>query len=404
VNAYMPNFMLLATAWGPKFGGINAFNMDFALGLASYLGDGGNVFCAVFQPSMEDIERARPVTLVPIDRPVTTPGYDRSWALDVWQRFEKDYPGEQIDWWVGHDVTTGWAAAEGPGVAKHGQSALIMHMNYADYQAYKGGTGEQAHHKEMAQRQLFPRAQRWFANGPLLRDALRDIVHQPVTMLVPGFAAVPPSPSSGRLKLITFGRMDRESDRIKQGTLAVSGFAAAVKQAWSTAGLPPKLRDSPQMRVIGISEPGGAEEQSLTAMACTKAGRQVNLIALSFDEDRNQLLEELGRANIALMLSWHEGFGLTGWEAVAGEVPLILSRQSGLWLLLKETFGEGFANGYVKVIDVRGQQGGDLIENFRPEDEAEVRDAITNLGRSEAQEGSGGETSLHLGENGKAVL
>jgi hypothetical protein len=65
-------------------------------------------------------------------------------------------------------------------------------------------------------------------------------------------------------------------------------------------------------RVIGIKEPGGDEEQALQSLACEKAGRQLNLMALSYDdENRVELFEELGRANIALMLSWHEGFGLT---------------------------------------------------------------------------------------------
>ena len=45
----MPNFILLATAWGPKYGGINAFNMDFAVGLASFLGKNGQVFCSAFR-------------------------------------------------------------------------------------------------------------------------------------------------------------------------------------------------------------------------------------------------------------------------------------------------------------------------------------------------------------------
>jgi hypothetical protein len=103
-----------------------------------------------------------------------------------------------------------------------------------------------------------------------------------------------------------------------------------------------------------------------------------------------------------LATAWGPKFG--GINAFNMDFALGLASYLGDGGFLKETFGEGFANGYVKVIDVRGQQGGDLIENFRPEDEAEVRDAITNLGRSEAQEGSGGETSLHLGENGKAVL
>ncbi len=376
----MPNFLLLATSWGPKYGGINSFNMDFAAGLANNLGYQGKVFCAVLSPTPEDIADAekKRVRLVKIDRPADSPAYDKSWAWDVWQTFKDDYPGEQIGWWVGHDVSTGWAAVEGPVVAGHGQSALIMHMNYASYQAYKGGVGQTAFEKETKQRELFPKANRNFANGPLLRDALKDIVGPDVSMLVPGFANVPVHPSSQCLHVITFGRMDRESDRIKQGGLAVAGFASAVKHASSPAnpGLPKELKNRPQMRVIGINKPNGEEERALKKLAFQTAGEQVNLIALPYDENRDQLLKELGRANIALMLSWHEGFGLTGWEAVAGEVPLIVSRDSGLWQLVEDTLGEQRAKGYARTIHVRGKEGGNDAVNFLPEDERDVRDLI----------------------------
>src|SRR5712691_3847957 len=77
-HAYMPNFMLLATAWGPKHGGINAFNMDFAIGLSSYLGSKGKIFCAAFSPPEEDVVNARQsgVHLVRVDRPDDSPVYD----------------------------------------------------------------------------------------------------------------------------------------------------------------------------------------------------------------------------------------------------------------------------------------------------------------------------------------
>jgi tetratricopeptide (TPR) repeat protein len=231
-------------------------------------------------------------------------GYDKSWALDVWQQLQKECPGERIDWWVGHDVTTGWAAVEGPSVAAYGKSALVMHMNYADYQAYKGSVGQRAAEKEREQRRLFAKANRCFANGPLLRDALKEFATE-VSMLVPGFASIAVHPSSHRLHVVTFGRMDRESDRIKQGGLAVAGFASAIKHAWSNPGSPEKLKENPQMRVIGVREPGGGEERALKKLADDTADRKVNLIALPFDENRDELFEEIGRANISLMLSWH---------------------------------------------------------------------------------------------------
>ena len=255
----MLSLLLLATAWGSKHGGINAFNMDFACGLAAHLGERGQIFCAAFRPSLEECKDAKKgdVILVPIDRPVESSEFDRSWAHEVWQKLQDKHPGQRIDWWVGHDVTTGWAAAEGPIVAEHGRSALIMHMNYADYQSYKGGIGQRAVEKERQQRELFKKADRHFANGPLLRDALQEIVDSDVTMLVPGFADVPVQPSSQRLTLVTFGRMDRESDRIKQGGLAVAGLGSAINHAWKHAGSPHKLKSNPQMRAIGIEEPGG---------------------------------------------------------------------------------------------------------------------------------------------------
>ena len=197
----MTNLVLLATAWGPKYGGINSFNMDFAVGLARYLGSEGQVFCAAFRPSSEESKdaRARDVHIVSIDRPRDSAAYDKSWALDVWQQLQKDHPGKRADWWVGHDVTTGWAAVEGPTISGHGQSALIMHMNYADYQAYKGQVGQRAAEKERDQRRLFAKANCCFANGPLLRDALKEFTNS-ASMLVPGFANVPNHPSSHRLR------------------------------------------------------------------------------------------------------------------------------------------------------------------------------------------------------------
>src|SRR5215475_14035637 len=117
-----------------------------------------------FRPSMEDINNARDknVHLLSIDRPPESATYDKSWALDVWRAFLAQHPGAKIDWWIGHDVTTGWAAVEGPSVATNGQSALIMHMNYADYQAYKKGVGQRATQKEKEQRALFVKANRCF--------------------------------------------------------------------------------------------------------------------------------------------------------------------------------------------------------------------------------------------------
>ena len=78
--------------------------------------------------------------------------------------------------------------------------------------------------------------------GPLLRNAMHDMVDADVTMLIPGLANIESRPSTHRLRLITFGRIDRESDRIKQGSLAVAGFASACHMVEHTSGLSPRFR------------------------------------------------------------------------------------------------------------------------------------------------------------------
>ena len=175
----MSNFLLLATAWGPKFGGINAFNTDFAKGLAAHLGDKRTGFLCRLQA---DPRRSRgsptfaascfvSVSNVPID----SPAYDRSWSYDVWTSFERQVP--DIRELTGGLATTSSPAkplSRGRGWRGTVTSALIMHMNYLDYQAYKSGIGDQGPERKLPkqQRTLFKGADRHFANGPLLRDAL----------------------------------------------------------------------------------------------------------------------------------------------------------------------------------------------------------------------------------------
>src|SRR5258706_11500576 len=136
--------MLLATAWGSKHGGVSSFNMDFACGLAAFVGDRGKVFSAAFRPTIEEIQSAgsKDVHLVAIDRPVDSAAYDRTWVHEVLIKFREENPSEKIDWWVGHDVITGEAAVQGPSAAGYGRSALIMHMSYVDYQGYKSGVSQ----------------------------------------------------------------------------------------------------------------------------------------------------------------------------------------------------------------------------------------------------------------------
>lgn len=378
----MPNFLVLATAWGPKFGGINAFNVDFATGLASALGNDGRVFCCVLEASDAEIAEAKSsanVDLFQLGKDASLGRFDPSWVPELLAQVTDRYPDAKIDCWLGHDIVSSAAAIHGASLEVHSRSAVIMHMNYEAYQSIKTLVGQRAKDKFREQKHAMSGANHYFAVGPLLTGALIDMFQHPVTQLVPGFAKLEPKPTSAELTLVTFGRMDRENDRIKQGSLSVAGFGSAIRFAHTNPTPPAALLNRPRLNVIGIDEPGSAEERELRKLANKHADRVVTVIAQQFDTDRSRLLDEVSRANIAMMLSWHEGFGLTAWEAIAGAIPLIINRNTGVWHLITSVLDEDRAATYVQLVDVRGREDGEEEDNFADEDVVAVRDAILKI-------------------------
>ncbi|RTR15684.1 hypothetical protein EJ903_22625 [Azospirillum griseum] len=317
------------------------------------------------------------VTLIPLNGKEAKKQFDTAWTYEIVAWLKKNSDSAAVSWWVGHDVTSGAAALAGPD-AGGGRAALIHHMSYLAYQGAKHDDGAEAVAKDAEQKTLFrsPGAA-LFAVGPLLRDSCRRLAgddREPV-MLIPGFPDLPTlRPETDRLVAISFGRMEAASDRIKQGQLSVAAFGAAVKEAMGTSLCPPSMRD-PRLYLIGLPEDNTQEAQAAFQLAEKHAGRTVNLLPLPFDRDRETLLGRLAEANLAFMLSWHEGFGLTGWEAIAAEVPLILSKKSGLFQLLQETL-KGTEDGFVSAIDVEGRRGNRNAPNYTKADLRNVKNAI----------------------------
>jgi glycosyltransferase involved in cell wall biosynthesis len=377
----MAQIVLITNAWGPKHGGINSFNTDFAKALSPVLAPHTRVTCVVLDATEEVEDAAKEGVRLLSLRVKGSERVDESRAPNVLDAVRRAGTDEVL-WWVGHDVISGSAAVALPKLAGQGKSAVIHHMSYVDYTAYKQGSATAAMQKRDQQQQLFRQADEVFAVGPLLRDSLTDLLQgsREVRMLVPGLAEIEPSPSPKTFSAITFGRLDPENDRIKQGRLAIAGFATACREAHANTLYPQVLRDNPRLLVFGVL-PSSSEERELRALASSKAGRVLNLLPLPYEEDRARLFEELKRSSIAMMLSWHEGFGLTGWEAIAAEVPLIVSRNSGLYKLIEEKL-DASGTACLRVVDVRGglgDLGNEDTENFHAEDEKGVGQAILEL-------------------------
>jgi tetratricopeptide (TPR) repeat protein/glycosyltransferase involved in cell wall biosynthesis len=378
----MDHIVLFATAWGTRFGGINALNRDLFRALALSTRGVVRVICVVCDAEPEHVRDAESCHVQLLNLVL---GWSHDRLSPAWAPFVKAQLGAKFGdalatWWVGHDIISGEIALAMRDLCG-GRVALVHHMDYKAYLSFKHGVGKTAIDKHREQQQLFAAADKVFAVGPLLRDSVIDMLGcspRDVHMLIPGLADIKARELPRKFTAITFGRLNPENDRIKQSALAVAAFASAVSQANANEALPKGIRDAAQLKVIGINEPGGAEEQALRTLAHREANRVIELLPLPYEEERIKVFEELSRSTFAMMLSWHEGFGLTGWEAVAAEVPLIIGKRSGVYRLIEETIQDpGLV--CVKAIDIRGQEdpGGEV--NYRDEDLKGVAQAILEI-------------------------
>jgi tetratricopeptide (TPR) repeat protein len=329
------------------------------------------VLCvALNAPAIDRKEAASSeVTLISLDRPKDDE-FKPDWSTEVSAAIEAAAPSLSVDWWVGHDVKTGPIAVE---MARHnanGNSAVIMHMSYDSYLFVKHDAEAAAVGVER-QRGLLKEATVAFAVGPLLFERLQDIRRGDPTseQLIPGLPDFTVAPPKGRLCAVTFGRFERDQDLMKQAPLAVAGFASAVKSGRQIRLL---AFEDASLHVIGAP---ADTELTLRTIAEHYAQRVLNIGIHGFIENRRELQSRLEQCNLSMMLSWHEGFGLTGWEAIGVGLPTILSRESGLYRLLAQIGGQ--ATGCVQVIDVRGSHSKGSVNR---QDLGELRDLILRIG------------------------
>jgi glycosyltransferase involved in cell wall biosynthesis len=349
-----------ATQWGTKFGGINCFNIDLVKAVASTFFDRVKSVCVVLEATSEQIEEALNdgVVLLELNKQ-----HQEKFSPDlvdaVLRLLEKASirldPAETV--WLGHDRITGaiaLAAAEKFG----GKSALIHHMSYVHYEPFEEDSAS-ARVKENEQRVLFLKADFVLAIGPLLRDALIDLIEKTnVSMLVPGLPNIQPRSEPKNFKAFLSGRL---AAKIKQASLGLAAFGAAVNQCTKNPGLPSQLNlnQEPRMILRGVDFERVSDDAETQAELEIKkfvegyANGAVNIQTLPFTTDRFELFKDLRSSSVAMMPSWHEGFGLVAWEAIAAGVPLILTKKSGAYHLITEV-DDGIYTSTVTSIEVAG--------------------------------------------------
>lgn len=368
-------FVFITDRWGFTKGGINVFNTELCFAIARlFKGRRSRVFCAVEAANAYEQSHATGcgVELIVLSNSCADEKMAEHRAHElVALTHEKN--GKTADWWIGHDIVSGALARRAADLCSGSHCAIFHHM---DYEAYKGLSGEslRTRNKITEQRKVLTSADLVFGVGPKLTRSAREKTSVKndlkIVQIIPGLSNIEGRPRPSNFSAITFGRLTRDTDLIKQASLAVAAFASAVDLRHAPLGTDARLT------VIGLSADSADDEhKALLKLAGENANRAIPINAFPYDENRLSIMDELPRHSVCLMLSLHEGFGLTGWEAIAAEVPLIVSKNSGLFELVGELLG-GSGTGCLESVDIRGKIG---TQPFQDDDIQVVVSALARI-------------------------
>lgn len=372
-------------SWGYTKGGINAFNTDFLEAMANAYLDKVNIVCVVLAATEAEIEAAKEKNITLIESYYQPESDDT--AKNVLDNIHNQGilldPKNTI--FLGHDRISGEIALLTAKLVA-GRSALIHHMSYDHYESFAEDSAS-AKKKADHQASLFTKADIAIAVGPLLRDALVDMIDKAVDMIIPGLAEIEPRTLTPKtFSMFVSGRLSEDSSRNKQGQLALAAFATCCKKAKKQQYPASLYNKRPKLLMRGVDFEGedtnephySASEKNLKLFAQEYSGSVINLHALPYTKERNELFDELKKSSLAAMPSWHEGFGLVAWEAIAAGVPLIISKESGVFQLISENHS-GFDSGFIWPVDIEGQ-----VEepNFSDNDLSTVCNALMEVAKN----------------------
>lgn len=382
-------FIFIADSWGVEEGGINSFNYDLSLACArlTKLRKNGLVCCIapnLSQKACDDIKRdgILPITLQEEDF-----NSDQA-ALIIIKRLKLNARSYRMSlehcniFVIGHDIYTGGLAKQ-CAIASNGWCIIFHHMDYASYYLLKNSNIDEYNNKTERQKLILCEADLVCAVGPKLKNSAEDIVRVKneleVLEVTPGVAEFTPIEKvSKRFNPIVFGRVEESNQKVKQISLAIGSYARAIAKDKEFH----IIGEDSRLYVIGYKREDNEylkqEVQRLNKEAEIIAGKMCNIIPFPYISERKKLEDKITEASVAMMLSFHEGFGLVGYEAIAAGIPVIISENTGLYIFLKE---RNLSN-YVYSVKIEGSHGRE--EGYSDRDLETVSTALLTIRKDEA--------------------
>ncbi|XP_044166448.1 protein NLRC3-like [Acropora millepora] len=304
---------ILASEWGSSKGGLSTINRELAIQLAEFADVEVTFFLPKCSHESKKEAQCHGIFIVEAERLV---GYHEE--LD-WLGFPPE--NLQIDVVVGHGVKLGRQAQ----VIRKSHKCKWVQVVHTDpeklgmYKCYDNpiSKGEQKHRAEV---ELCQMADLVVAVGPKLAEAFRKYLRwckkdQDVFEFTPGvfadFADAEQALDERKDRsVLVFGRGDDEDFKLK-------GFDIAAR---SVAALP-------DTHLVFVGAPEG-KYTDVTKRLLDSGISETRLTVRGF-KDREGLKREFCEADLVLMPSRTEGFGLTALEAMSAGLPVIVSKNSG---------------------------------------------------------------------------
>jgi hypothetical protein len=327
---------VLTTRWGAHFGGINVFNREMCIGLKESQPN-VKLICIVNELNDSEILDAK------------------SHNIKLIKIVENTYPIEIINTlnsqqifpttWIGHDMYTGQLAIDCSKL-NISRSAVISHFDYEYYGSYKGNSGKVVEEKMLKQKQILSDADIRFSVGPKLKETVSRLTHKHPVVLNPGCfkSNVSPSELNTGFFAMASGRLETSDDNIKRISIVMDAYSKISKEIYVDK----------MLTIFGI------EKSQVENISSNNVNSVLNIKALEFSSDKEHIFQTLAKQTMFIMPSLHEGFGLTGLEAISMEVPLILTSNSGLYSMLLEHD----LLDYVYVINMTGDDIQDSTEIY----------------------------------------
>ena len=316
---------LLGSEWGSTKGGLSTINRELAIQLAK----NDNVEVSMYLPwYSEEDKRAAAEFKVCLLKAKKKPGFEPIDWLAMIPRYH------YMDVVIGHGIHLGRQVLMIKELHPDCKWIQVVHTDPEELGMFKDYTdptvkGAKRHQVEV---ELCKLADQVVAVGPKLTETFARYLRscgkdEDVINLTPSifseFVNIKQAAKGGETSfhVLVFGRGDSEDFRLK-------GYDIAAR---AVAGLKGEERS---FKLVFVGAPNGEEEKVKERFL--KEGISPSQLIVRRAKEREQLAEEFCQADLVIMPSRTEGFGLAALEALSAGLPVLVSGNSGIGKALKE--------------------------------------------------------------------